>query len=916
MKKNGFSKFTKALSIFCAMSLFTTSVCAAYEIVASAEVNTYSAVTYDFDDTAVTGEVGGIHVASRDQQADGSSGQFTIAEVDGNKALKITHSVKNTSWQVGAFLLNDGTNIATLVPDKTYTLSFRYRIDNVTESVYGTTAWFYATQSPKLSDTSEGTWGYLQAQYNAIDGSEHSAAANRILSSFNKNNISSLSDLNGTPVLLKKWNTFSYTFKAKDLGYNYFGFAVCTVTGLEMYIDDVTLAEGCKSIAFDSNRGTPVPTIYGSNSDPIDLPAEPVLEGFKFDGWYTDIELKTKFTATSFDELESSEILYAKWIPNDVFGDVEVFDFEDESTTVTTGNIGGVPVTSFDNSSNMNTFRITVEESGNKVLEISHPSNYGLHYKNSSFILNKNNKMQQLIPGHQYNVSMRVKINSLNTQANARVALAEDFFVGDAVPQNLKNEFGALLGDSSAFADKYTPDSRKTIDKLLIRDISNGNVPVYDVNNDEIPIGEWHTISKSFFAYDNMTNGNLYVGFTICTGTGLSIYIDDIVFTDISGKKTVVFNTNFSDVTIPSEFVSPGEELTLPVPERNGFIFDGWYKDSALQEKVDNTIIVSEDMILYAKWHRSSGIITVDFETGYDDSVTNVQGVPAFGTMFYINKSGANNHGDGQFVYNAEECKSGAASLLIDASKSETDNSSALLRSSGFENGIIAYPGERYKIDFSYKVSSGDATGARLMIGYSDYVSSLWYKVNQFADGSAYFANDSAENGWRNATIVYKNDTGSNQYMHLMIDLAEAKNKDVKIYIDDITLEPLGQDTVIVSTVDNLNKERLYLFGKSGDSLNITIPETAGRCFKGWFIDPENETLFNNETYPDNDVELFAGWTEIGDVNADGFIDIRDLVRLKKYISYIEYKPEADVTANGSLGSDDLAAVCKYLLSL
>lgn len=915
MKKNSFSKFTKALSIFCAMSLFMVSVSATYEIVASAEVNTYSAVTYNFDNTAITGEVDGIHVASRDQQTDGSSSQFTVAEVDGNKALKITHSAKDTSWQVGAFLLNDGTNIATLVPDKTYTLSFRYRIDTVTGTDLGTNAWLYATQNPKLSDSSEGTWGYLQAQFNALDGSNHSSATNRIISSFNKNNISSLSDLNGTPVLLEKWNTFSYTFKANDLGNNYFGFAVCTVTGLEMYIDDVTLAEGCKSIAFDSNRGSPQATIYGSNSDPIDLPT-PVLKGFTFDGWYTDIELKTKFTSTNFGELESSEILYARWIPDDPFGMIEVFDFENESATLTAGDIGGVPVTSFDDSSNMNTFLITTEENGNNVLEIRHPSNYGVHYKNSSFILNKNNKMQQLVPGHQYNVSMRVKINSLNTMANARVALAEDFMVGDDVPQSLKNEFGVLLGDSSAFADKYTPDSRRTLDKLLIRDIANGTVPVFDINNDEIPLNEWHTISKSFVAYNTMTYGNLYVGFTICTGTGLSIYIDDIVFTDTSEKKIIIFDTNVSDLTIPNKYVSEGETLTLPIPEKDGFIFDGWYKDSALQEKVDNTIIVEEDMTLYAKWHRSS-IITVDFETGYSDSVTNVTGASAFGTMFYINKLGANNHGDSQFVYNAEECKSGEASLLIDASKSSNDNSSLLLRGSGSENGIIAYSGERYKITFSYKVSSENAAGAKLMIGYSDYISNnQWYKVNQFADGSAYLASDSAENGWREATMVYKNDTEFDQYMHLVIDLAEAKDKDVKIYIDDITLEPLGQDTVIVSMVDNLNKERLYLFGKSGDILNITNPETAGRCFKGWFIDPENVTLFTNETYPVDDVELFAGWTEIGDVNADGFIDIRDLVRLKKYISYIEYKPEADVITDGVLNSDDLVKVCKDLLSL
>jgi len=54
-----------------------------------------------------------------------------------------------------------------------------------------------------------------------------------------------------------------------------------------------------------------------------------------------------------------------------------------------------------------------------------------------------------------------------------------------------------------------------------------------------------------------------------------------------------------------------------------------------------------------------------------------------------------------------------------------------------------------------------------------------------------------------------------------------------------------------------------------------------------------------------------------GDVNADGDVDIRDLVRLKKHIAFNEaYEMNKDINSNGTIDGSDLVTLRKYLLGI
>ena len=104
-------------------------------------------------------------------------------------------------------------------------------------------------------------------------------------------------------------------------------------------------------------------------------------------------------------------------------------------------------------------------------------------------------------------------------------------------------------------------------------------------------------------------NGNAFNG---CTALE-EIICDESVKTLITGSvtglnvkvevyKTVTFNTD-GGTAVEDQKVANGKTATEPTaPTKDGYIFDGWYTDAALNQKYDFSKAVTNDMTLYAKW--------------------------------------------------------------------------------------------------------------------------------------------------------------------------------------------------------------------------------------------------------------------------------------------------------------------------
>lgn len=76
-------------------------------------------------------------------------------------------------------------------------------------------------------------------------------------------------------------------------------------------------------------------------------------------------------------------------------------------------------------------------------------------------------------------------------------------------------------------------------------------------------------------------------------------------------KITVSFDVNGGKPLSPVKFSVTAEKMDLPIPERDGFSFDCWCYDTALTERVDETVIPEGDVTFYARW--TANLITITF---------------------------------------------------------------------------------------------------------------------------------------------------------------------------------------------------------------------------------------------------------------------------------------------------------------
>lgn len=69
-----------------------------------------------------------------------------------------------------------------------------------------------------------------------------------------------------------------------------------------------------------------------------------------------------------------------------------------------------------------------------------------------------------------------------------------------------------------------------------------------------------------------------------------------------SSSLSIKFNSNGGTVTPDMSVKRGGKVSELPVPTRDGFVFAGWYLDSAFTTPFDTDTVINRNYTLYAKW--------------------------------------------------------------------------------------------------------------------------------------------------------------------------------------------------------------------------------------------------------------------------------------------------------------------------
>ena len=67
-------------------------------------------------------------------------------------------------------------------------------------------------------------------------------------------------------------------------------------------------------VSFETNGGTEIQSVKVDKGNCIDEPAQPIREGYTFDGWYIDSDFEDKFYFIT--PIGKDVTLYAKWTVN------------------------------------------------------------------------------------------------------------------------------------------------------------------------------------------------------------------------------------------------------------------------------------------------------------------------------------------------------------------------------------------------------------------------------------------------------------------------------------------------------------------------------------------------------------------------------------------------------------------------
>lgn len=137
---------------------------------------------------------------------------------------------------------------------------------------------------------------------------------------------------------------------------------------------------------------------------------------------------------------------------------------------------------------------------------------------------------------------------------------------------------------------------------------------------------EWRSSDASVATVD--ANGNvegIKPGTAVITVSTVVGGISKSFNVRVCQKVNVYFDTQDKDITLEPKSVEVGQRYgVLPVPEKDGYTFIGWYTEKEDGEKVDDDTIVvlQEDHTLYALWKANGYTVTFEYNDGSGNKYT------------------------------------------------------------------------------------------------------------------------------------------------------------------------------------------------------------------------------------------------------------------------------------------------------
>lgn len=359
--------------------------------------------------------------------------------------------------------------------------------------------------------------------------------------------------------------------------------------------------EGERYISFDSVGGSAVAQLTGGAGMALSWPADPVKQGYVFDGWYKDSAYLTKAetltTMPSFSDSRKGMTLYAKWQPaKDTKYTVERYQEQLgggyvntalEELKGTTESEAAVPDEEYPGFHKKSAEKKTIAPDGSTVVKVYYDRNeYTVKF-------NLDNGTEKVVQTYKHGADLHAPTPSRSGYT----------FAG------WNSELPKIVTESAEYAAQWTANDNAVtfvtsggteVKKIIVKTDEKITKP----SNPEktgYTFGDWYTdqscTKKWDFEKDTVSDAmTLYAKWT-------------------AKPYDVTLNLNYDGAAEPTKITVTydGTYSALTTPERAGYDFLGWFtaQTDGKQVKAETKVSITAPQTLYAHWTEGETTYTV-----------------------------------------------------------------------------------------------------------------------------------------------------------------------------------------------------------------------------------------------------------------------------------------------------------------
>lgn len=319
----------------------------------------------------------------------------------------------------------------------------------------------------------------------------------------------------------------------------------------------------------------------------------------------------------------------------------------------------------------------------------------------------------------------------------------------------------------------------------------------------------WKTYTFEFTA---QKNGALQTYF-YC---GATFYIDNLTITEVTSPTTLNFYAG--DTQIEQLKGLYGSVLNLPTPKKEGYTFEGWYKEKTFENKFTATTFPAENTTLYAKFLFTSGY---DFNDITDISTLGNVSTEAFSVGNDTSIS-----------------RDGTTYLAVEPDSNCTGTKVCSFPSVELKRGKI------YQISYWFKkgeksVANTTSTDSTFRLFESKHQNAHAEPWGNSRDIDCLVINENVYTGWYQRTVIFTAGNTNEGYGETCYLAAKLTGMCYNLYIDDIVVQEITPKTELETAVEQQMNYK-------GVSVRPTVDELANGKIAIRFKSSISKSLIQN----------------------------------------------------------------------